>query len=183
MDALSATKTLRDVNWDLPFRYVASMMAIATVAGVWSGEGPLANLATATGLFRWDVAERWLRDTDAWALETLPPAAWVFALVLPLCVLVNTTSTDVVAESRASSTVWLAVAALVYCPPQSAAWWITAGVVGVLTRLALATRGRRWTDVGTWAGKSIIDVVAAGVWVPLSVSLWAATPERLRKVG
>ena len=183
MDPVSMVKNVRDVNWDTPFRYAASIAAMGTITGFWSREGVLGNLAASAQLFRWGPTETWLRSADAWALETLPAASGFFALLLVVSVLVNTTSSGIVGESRASSTAWLAVAALAYCPPESLARWVIAAAAAILVRLSLGRRHRRWEHVGIWAGKTAIDVVVAGVWLPMSVLLWALSPQRLRKTS
>lgn len=181
MDPVSMVKNVRDVNWDSPFRYAASIAAMGTVAGIWSGEGVFGNLADAARLFRWNAAETWLRSADDWALETLPAASGFFALLLAISVLVNTTRSGTLGESRAASTAWMAVAVIAYGPPVSPLWWGSAAVAAILIRLALGRRHQRWVGVGAWAGKTFIDVIVAGAWLPLSVLLWALTPQRLRK--
>ncbi|WP_146113975.1 MULTISPECIES: hypothetical protein [unclassified Microbacterium] len=179
MDLVSTVKNVRDVNWDLPFRLVASLIAIAAFAGVWSGEAALGNLASAARSLQWSAAARWLLDADSWARDTLSPACWAFALVLIIALLVNVTNSTVIAESRAPSTAWLAVAALAYCSPFPLWWWFPASTVGVVIRLAVRGKPLKLNDAWEWSGMTIINLLVAGVWLPVSALLWATTPARL----
>lgn len=119
--ATTTVKNIRDLNWDTPYRYLASALGIAAIVGIWTKLTPLASLASVPSVFHAYAAADWLQAADHWAALMLPPAVWWFALILAACLAVNVTDPDenpiVAAESRATATGWVTVAAIAYCAP------------------------------------------------------------------
>lgn len=180
--ATTAAKNVRDFNWDTPYRYAASTLAIATLVGMQTASSPLTNLATAASAIRIDSPAAWLLDTDRWLHETLrsPDAAALSAipvLLLALCLLSNVTSTTTVTESRAASTGWVAIATLVYFPSMPIVFYIVLALVVLTVRLVGTLPQRDMEDFGIWAFLTLINFCVAAVWLPLSLILWAITAE------
>ncbi|WP_426624507.1 hypothetical protein ACPPVW_18450 [Leifsonia sp. McL0607] len=123
----------------------------------------------------------WLCNADTWAHANLSAANTTFALLLAMCVLVNVTKSDIVAESRAMSTAWILFAGLAYCPPVAWGFWLLLGVGIAGFHLARGDRHRRVAGLCEWMIQSIVNLVVAAVWLPLSLLLWALTPARLYK--
>lgn len=177
--ATTTAKNIRDLNWDTPYRYLASALAMATVVGgQWFNQRPFDALAHVAVFFRAEFVADWLRETDAWATNALPPVGGFFALLLALCVACNVSSWSVVADSRATSTAWLAVAALAYCPPVDWWSWLLLAIAVLAIQLARGDRSRPLSGLGDWAGMSFVNFVVAAAWLPLSAILWALTPAR-----
>ena len=114
------------------------------------------------------------------AAVTLPPAIWLFVLILAACLAGNVTDPDenpiVAAESRATATGWVTVAAIAYSSPVWGLWVAVVAVVGFV-QLVRTVRGRRhfyW--LGEWASLSVVNFAVAALWLPLSAILRAVPP-------
>jgi hypothetical protein len=159
--------TALKLSWETPFRWGASLLAIATVVS--GGHDPVGWLAGAARYLWLDGIGDGLDIVDEWLAEHVADFALILPILLTLAVCGAYRGSDTLAEPRASSTFWIILALSTYAASEVVAGWFFL-VVGIVIGFVVAhVRG-----LGGWAwlAGTGINVAFAGIWLPGSLVLW-----------
>jgi hypothetical protein len=171
----SGLNLLLKARWDLPYRWLASILAIAAMVGWRSGASALATLRDFVSTLGAQGASNWFGDADAWTRAHVGSELVGILLVAAIAFGTAACYSDevVIAESRAAASVWIAIALAAYRP---ALWWwialVSVAAAGLRICSNAAKRGGGPT-VGEWILGTAVNLGAAALWLPASLGLWA----------
>lgn len=165
---------LTELKWDTPFRLVASVLAISTGVGIARGEGSFEILSGFSGWMHADAVATWLASVDHWAAENMHGQTHEWAgLAVLIGLLFAYVGTETIAENRAGSAFWVAVAFYAY------GWsWsnILVWVVIIIAVMIFLRHRRRRSELllgpGDWFIGTIISLFVSGAWLPISLLIW-----------
>lgn len=151
------------VSWDLPYRVIASGVALIGLAAWAAAQTPTAFIHDC---FAWmGIDAPWTNDVSTWISARATVVA-VIALVVG-CVMFARSGSRLYLVSRAGSTMWICFALLVQTS-ESARWIPAVALVVGLVVLAVALAARTlWASLAMMTiGWALIDLPAA---------MWSAT--------
>lgn len=161
--------SLLSVRWDAPFRFVASLLGIATVAAPLGDQGPLAFWASVTADLSWGWISEPFAYADEWVSRYLGEPALLFLILTAVVAWFAYTPSGVVAKTRASATVWVVAAIAAYSSPL----WLIIVTVALAVLIRAAASHFKGPDPFTLVlGMSAVHVFGGLVWAPLILVAW-----------
>lgn len=161
--------SLLSVRWDAPFRFIASVLGIATVAAPLSGQLPLGYWASVTADLSWSWIAEPFSYADDWVRRYLDEPAALFLLLTAAVAWFAYTPSGVVAKTRASATVWVIAAIAAYSSP---VWLIIATVVIAAFIRATASHYKGRDPFTMVLGMSGVHIFGGLIWAPLILVAW-----------
>ncbi|AJM78212.1 hypothetical protein [Rathayibacter toxicus] len=179
--ANSTAKELVQFKWDSPYRWLASIAAIATLyswsvgAHNWAENStPITAVSKFFNIFGAMPVIGWLDGANNWAVGHLNNLfvgnACAVAIFFGIISIYWGEST--VDESRSAATIWLAVSVLAYSP-DAVGVAILVAILAIALTLTLVGFGERSFGVTTWLSFSMVNMVVAAFWLPINFGLWA----------